>query len=51
MSQVWEENIKVIYEYINAHKEGRFDIPNILVGKAYILINLMVTPLSFYLSP
>ena len=40
-----------IYEYVNSEKEGRFDIPNVLVGKVYVLIKLIVSPIIFLFKP
>ncbi len=51
MSRVWKENIEVISENIIARKECRLDTPNVLAGKAYILIKLMVRPLIFLFKP
>jgi flavodoxin/Pyruvate/2-oxoacid:ferredoxin oxidoreductase delta subunit len=51
MFNVWKENIEVIHEYVKARKEGEFDAPNILVGKAYVLIKLIVSPLIFLFKP
>lgn len=51
MSKVWKENIEVISENIMARKECRLDMPNVLAGKAYILIKLIVTPLIFLFKP
>ena len=51
MFRVWKENIKLIYEHVYTRKEGKFDTPNVLVGKAYILIKLLFTPLIFLFKP
>jgi flavodoxin/ferredoxin len=51
MSWVWKENIEVISENIMARKECRLDMPNVLTGKAYILIKLIFTPLIFLFKP
>ncbi len=51
MFHVWKENIEFISNYINARKEGRFDTPNVLIGKAYVLIKLIFTPLIFLFKP
>ncbi len=51
MSQVWEENMEVICGYVNARKEGKFNAPNVLTGRAYILIKLIITPLIFLFKP
>lgn len=51
MFYVWKENMEVIYEYVNARNEGKFNTPNVLVGRAYILIKLIVTPLIFLFKP
>lgn len=51
MFSVWKENIQVIYGHINAQKEGKFDTPNIFVGRAYTLIKLIFTPLIFLFKP
>lgn len=51
MFSVWKENIEVICEHVNARKEGKFDTPNVLVGRAYFLIKLIVAPLIFLFKP
>jgi len=51
MFHVWKENIEVISERVNARKEGKFDTPNLLVGKIYILIKVVVTPIIFLFKP
>jgi hypothetical protein len=51
MFHVWEENMDVIHEHINAHRKVRFDMPNVLVGKIYGLIKLIVTPLISLFKP
>ncbi len=51
MFNVWKENIDIICGYVKARKEGEFDLPNVLVGKAYFLIKLIVTPLIFLFKP
>lgn len=51
MFHVWKENIEVIHEYINARKEGRLDMPNILAGKAFILFKLIFAPIMFLFKP
>lgn len=51
MFRVWEENMDVIYEHINARREVRFDTPNVLAGKIYSLIQFIVAPLIFLFKP
>lgn len=51
MFRVWEENMDVIYEHINARREVRFDTPNVLAGKIYSLIQFIVAPLISLFKP
>ena len=51
MFRVWEENMESIYEHINARKEGRFDIPNVLVGRTYVLLKIIVNPIISLFKP
>jgi ferredoxin len=51
MFHVWNENIEVISGYINAKKEIKLDTPNVLFGKAYVLIKLIFNPLIFLFKP
>jgi flavodoxin/Pyruvate/2-oxoacid:ferredoxin oxidoreductase delta subunit len=51
MFEVWNKNINVIISHINARNEGRFNTPNVLVGKAYGLIEFIVSPLIFLFKP
>lgn len=51
MFRVWEENLEIIYEHINARRKVRFDTPNVLAGKIYGLIKYIVTPLIFLFKP
>jgi flavodoxin/Pyruvate/2-oxoacid:ferredoxin oxidoreductase delta subunit len=51
MFNVWKENIEVISVHINARKEGRFNTPNVLIGRAYVLIKLIFTPIIFLFKP
>lgn len=51
MIQVWKENMEVIYGYVETRKEGNFDTPNVLVGKSYWLIRLVISPLIFLFKP
>ena len=51
MFKVWKENMEVIYEHINAQKQGKFDTPNIIIGRAYILMKIIINPLIFLFKP
>ncbi|MDI6725270.1 MAG: EFR1 family ferrodoxin [Methanobacterium sp.] len=51
MFHVWKENMETVYKHINVRKEGKFDLPNIIVGKAFILIKIIFTPLMFLFKP
>jgi formate hydrogenlyase subunit 6/NADH:ubiquinone oxidoreductase subunit I/flavodoxin len=51
MFKVWKDNLEVICEQINAEKRGNFDTPNVFIGKSYILIKLIFTPLIFLFKP
>jgi len=51
MFHIWNENIEVISGYINAKKEIKLDTPNVLFGKAYVLIKLIFNPLIFLFKP
>lgn len=51
MFHVWKENIKGIYEHVNTRKEGKFYLPNAMVGKIFVLIKLFFTPLMFLFKP
>lgn len=51
MFRVWEENMDVIYEHINARRKVRFDTPNVLAGKIYGLIKFIVNPTISLFKP
>lgn len=51
MFYVWKENIEIVFEHINTRKEGNIDLPNVLVGKTFILIKLIFSPLIFLFKP
>lgn len=51
MFRVWKENMDIIYEHIINRKEGKLDTPNVLAGRAYVLIKSIITPLIFLFKP
>jgi Pyruvate/2-oxoacid:ferredoxin oxidoreductase delta subunit/flavodoxin len=51
MFQVWKENMEVIYGYVETRKEAKFDTPNVLVGRTYLLIKLIFTPIISLFKP
>lgn len=51
MIDVWKDDTELIITQINYRKEGRFNLPNSLVGKTYRLVRLIVTPLIFLFKP
>jgi flavodoxin/ferredoxin len=51
MFLVWKENMEVINGYVQNRKEGKFNTPNVLVGKTYVLLKLIVTPLISLFKP
>lgn len=51
MLMVWKENIEFICSQINDCKEIKFNTPNVLAGKLYWLIRLILTPIIYIFKP
>lgn len=51
MFRVWEDNMEIICEHIEARRKIRFDTPNVLTGKIYGLIKFIITPIITLFKP